>query len=45
MTNRKLHMRFQLTPGSMTLEWMTLNSISMNQRISRDLSDFGHNNS
>jgi len=42
MTNRKLHMRFRLTPWP----WMTLSSISLNfQRIPPDFTDFGRNNS
>ena len=40
---RKLHMRFRLTPRSMTLDDL---EISLNfQRISRDFADFGCNNS
>jgi len=41
MTNRKLHMRFRLTPRSMTLDSISLNF----QRISRNFADFGGNNS
>jgi len=41
MTNRKLHMRFRLTPISMTLDDSELYSLNL-QRISQD---FGCNNS
>jgi len=38
--NKKLHMRFPLTPGS-----MTLNCISSNfERILRDFADMGRSN-
>jgi len=47
MNNRKLHMRFQLTPRSMTLDDLELYKFefSENSRIPRDFADFGRNNS
>jgi len=45
MTNRKLHIRFRLTPRSMTLDDLELYKFEFSERISWDFADFGRNDS